>query len=93
VASTASFSHSGRGVDPEAAVARQRRESINWSIGNSLIRVPPENHLQLLTICGVYASRQCLDAKTRKWIEFLCESIAQALSADGAAFGTASVKV
>ncbi len=40
-----------------------------------------------------YASRQYLDAKIRTWIDFLRESIAHALSADEAAFGTTLVKI
>jgi DNA-binding transcriptional LysR family regulator len=55
--------------------------------------VLPDYHLQLLNIYAVYASRQYLDAKIRTWIDFLRESIAQALSADEAAFGTTPVKL
>ncbi|MFM0084671.1 LysR family transcriptional regulator [Paraburkholderia sediminicola] len=59
----------------------------------SLIRVLPDYHLQHLNIYAVYASRQYLDAKIKTWIDFLRESIAQALSADEATFGKRPVKV
>lgn len=58
----------------------------------SLARVLPDYHLQHLNIYAVYASRQYLDAKIKTWIDFVREWIADALSADDAAFGKTLAK-
>jgi DNA-binding transcriptional LysR family regulator len=51
----------------------------------SLLRVLPEYRLQKLTVYAMYASRQFLDAKIRTFVDFLKESIPEALAADEAA--------
>ena len=53
----------------------------------SLVRVLPDYQLQTLTAYVVYPSRQYLSAKVGTFVEYLRETVPQALAADHAALG------
>ena len=55
----------------------------------SLVRVLPEQRLNLLNIYALYPSRQFLDAKTRTWVEFVRNFLPEQLQAHGDAVAAA----